>query len=305
VFLNESYYLILNETDSINATMITLDQLLTQLQVNMTALDLTLIKSINGQLPVNHQMLIGPSPGAYITVTDNVPSSGHVTVGSTGIVTVNGVNLNRTLNIVPGAGISIVQTPPNIVNISNTVADLFTAPCVISVSTTAGYSSLLMVRNSQNEDGWQGFLTPVKSYPSCPQPFSSQLLSIFIPYPPFFLGYYAHFWTQPAGIWQLRVLIGYTAGQIQSCPAPVGCSLSWSVGIRDTVTGEDQYLDTTFWNIGGAYTTVSGFFQAQVLMNGYRIPPGRIFKFFVYYGSYYPVDYLTFYQTTMVATRIG
>ncbi len=301
MFLNESYYLILNETDSINATMITLDALLTQLQVNMTALDLTLIKSINGQLPVNNQLLLNPG-NAYIKVTDGI---GQVKVESTGIVTVNGVNLNRALTIAPGAGISVVQTPPNIVNISNTVADLFTAPCVISASTPGGFSNLPMLRNTQNEDGWQGFYAPVKSYPFCPQPFNSPFIVYFEPLCGCFLGYYVHEFTQPAGMWQLRLSIYYSVGQIQTCPSAIGCSLSWSVGIKNTVTNDSQYLDTTFWNIGGPYTTNTGFFQTQVLMNGYTTPPGTKFRFWVFYGSYYPVDYLTYYQVNMVATRIG
>jgi hypothetical protein len=302
VFLNQSYYLILNETDSINATMITLDALLTQLQVNMTALDLTLIKSINGQLPINHQLLV--SAGSYMKVTD-YPLVGQVELGSLGIVTLNGVNLNRAANIVAGAGISVVNTPPNLINVSNTIADLFATPCVITVTTNPAVSPLSMQLNVRNEDGWVAFNTPVKSYPSCPQPFSSSQDSFWNPFCPCLNYYYSHYFTQPAGMWQLRLTIGYTMGQIQNCPTPTGCSLTWAVGMLDTVTGDFQYFDSTYINIGQGFTTNSGYYQGQMFMNGYNIPVGRTFKFFAWYGSNSPVFYLTVFSTQLVATRVG
>lgn len=302
MFLNESYYLILNETDSINATMITLDDLLTQLQVNMTALDLTLIKTINGQLPINHQLLL--SAGSYMKVTD-YPLVGQVELGSLGIVTLNGVNLNRAANIVAGAGISVVNTPPNLINVSNTIADLFSTPCVISITTSPAYSPLAMQLNVRNEDGWVGFNAPVKSYPSCPQPFSSSQDSFWNPFCPCLNYYYSHYYTQPAGMWQLRLTIGYTMAQIQGCPTPTGCSLTWAIGLLDTVTNDFQYFDSTYINIGGPFTTNSGYYQGQMFMNGYNIPVGRKFKFFAWYGSNSPVFYLTFFSTQLVATRVG
>jgi hypothetical protein len=282
--------------------MITLDQLLSQLQVNMTALDLTLIKSINGQLPINHQMLLGA--GSYMKVTDD-PLLGHVNVSSLGIVTINGVNLNRALTVAAGAGISVVNTAPNLINISNTIADLFSAPCVITVTTVLGFSELPMQVNARNEIGWLAPNPPVKSYPSCPTPFSASHDAFFNPFCPCFNFFWSHYFTQPAGMWQLRLTVGYTMAQIGTCLGPVGCSLTWAIGLLDTVTNDFQYFDSTFINVGGPFTTNSGFYQGQMFMNGYNIPVGRQFKFFAYYASAYGITYLTFFNAEMTATRVG
>jgi hypothetical protein len=297
VFLNESYYLIVNETNSINATMITLDQLLSQLQVNMTALDATLIKSINGQLPIANQMLLSPG-GSYMAVADGAP--GHVVVSSKGVVTVNGVNLNRALSVVAGAGISVTQTAPNIVNVSNTVADLFANPCIMTAVTALNPLILPMVLNTPNEDGWWDFTSITKSYPACPTGFSFTAQPF--PFPPFV--YWTHYWTQPAGMWQLRISIQYVAAQLATCPALNGCGLTWAIGLRDTVTGASQYFDSTYFNVDLSYTTNAGTYQAQMFMNGYTLPVGRQYKFFAYYGGLF-ITYSIFEQVQLTAIRIG
>jgi hypothetical protein len=280
VFLNESYYIIVNEPYAINGTMITLGQLLADLQANISALDATLIKSINGQSHVNNTMLV--SAGSYMAMDDD-PPAGRVIVNSTGIVSINGVNVNRTVNIVAGPGMDITTTAPDTITVTNTVANLFSTPCVMT--TTAGTYGLYgifpsMYFNSITSSGWQPFSTTVKSYPSCPSPYSTFTSYIWIP--PYY--YYRHRWQQPAGMWQVRISIDYTAAQLETCNANT-CGITWGVALRDTVTGDYMWFNSIYWNVGNQYTINWGTFQGQILMNGYVNPVGRYYEFVAVYSS--------------------
>jgi hypothetical protein len=298
VFLNQSYYLIVNETNAINGTMITLGQLLTDLQANISALDATLIKSINGQLPTNNVMNIS-AVAPYMVMDQDAPL-GRVLVNSTGIVSINGVNLNRSVTIVDGPGIDIVLTPPNTITLSNTIADLFSTPCIMTVEAqTLFFGDGIfppMYFNSYSPSGWQPFGVPTKTYPACPDVYST--FTSFYPAPPFF--YYRHRWQQPVGVWQVRLNIDYTAVQKAVCPAGT-CGITWGFALRDMVTADFQWFDSIYWNVGGAFFSNAGSFQGQLLMDGNVNPIGRYYEFVcIYFSTTGP--FMNLYQNVQVTS---
>lgn len=271
IFLNDTYYAIQNETNVINATLISVSQLLIQLQAQLDAIKPLLVRDINGVTPTAQNLDLVAGPGIAI---GGGGSNGQVQVNNSGIVTVNGLNNNGAVTFVADPGITIQQTAPNIINVSNTFADIFQTPCTVRSSASVG-GHVYFIATTPQPTFWTGFSFPnVKSDPSCPDIF------------------FGNKYIQQEGIWTLQVNIQLIVQFNQGINPPFdpdGLGAAFSVGIQDDVTLETTWINSYYPTLAGP-TDVIGFgpspqtfLVGQVTMNGYVIPVGRQFTFVVYY----------------------
>jgi hypothetical protein len=264
--LNQTYYFILNETQAINATIISLNQLLVQLQVQLNNLKPLLVTNINGVVFPDVNNNIDFLGGAGIGTRAAV---GTLTINNTGIVSVNGLQVPN-VNVEAGVGIQVTRND-SVITITNTFADIFQQPCIVQSTSSVGFITYFAAPlfTGLNYPGWSAFTANTKSYPSCPDVFSVE--SFF----------------QPEGLWRVSITSQIVAA-LTSSPCNF-CGFSYTIGLQDQVTADIIWIRNfnpslnSFDGITIIGTGSQIFISGEVLMNGYIIPPGREFKFIVYY----------------------
>lgn len=283
IFLNDTYNNILNETNSVNSTLITIRSILLLLESQISNLQGQLVTNINGVYGTNHNVNIDASTGIAIN---------GVTINNTGIVNVNGMNLNRNVDVIQGDGITIsTDVPSSTVTITNTIANVVSNPCisiVYAIGSPVSYNFLSYVwQNTQ----WTAFPNETKSYISCPTVFTTT-------------GY-----IQQEGIWTVRLEIPFSCGVSSACNL---CSYSLTIGLVDTVTSEAYPILTqtitldnpNSYNDAGASTVA--YMVGQRTFDSNVIPIGRELTFLIYFtevGS--SVLVWSMLPVTVIATRIG
>lgn len=268
--LNQTYYFILNETQVINATIISLNQLIAQLQMQLDALKPQLVTNINGYvLPdANNNINFVAGPGIATRA-----AVGTLTINNTGIVSVNGLQ-QPNINVVQGVGIQVTQNA-SVITVTNTFADIFEQPCVVQSTSSVGFTSYFAApiapppNPGYNPTNWSPFTANTKTYPSCPDVFSANS---------FFL---------PEGLWRVS-LTSKVAASLATTPCR-GCGFSYNIALQDQVTMQYYWIQNFNPSLDSqAGITTLGllsemFVSGEVLLNGYIIPPGREFTFIVYF----------------------
>jgi len=287
--LNETYYQILNETDVINATLISVTQLITVLQSQIDALEPLIVKNINGITPSQPSGNIDIVAGdPYIRVTPS-GAPAEVTIENLGVNSLNGVNLARGVSVIGGPGVTVSVVPPNNVEVTNTIADIFAPPCVVQAQASLFANYPFSTLTGASFAPW----TPeTKTFPSCPDIFSGTRI------------------IQPEGLWTLTFTIEAVSGTI---PIPATCTpicaMSLSYGIQNNSTLDvswvaDFYPSFTqfIFQIG---TTTQISIVGQVLMNGYVVTPGFLYDPVAFFESRIGVAVIWGGVVTATATRIG
>jgi hypothetical protein len=260
--LNQTYYFILNETQVLNATIISLNQLIAQLQLQLDALKPQLVTNINGYVfpdaNNNINFLAGDGISTQVAV-------GTLRINNTGIISVNGLQVPN-VNIVAGVGIGVARND-SVITITNTFADIFEQPCVVQSTSSVGliFYSFGVSQNT----GWSAFTPNIKTFPSCSALFSGQS---------FFLA---------EGIWRVSLTSNFIAA-FQTANNCFGCGFSLSIGLEDQVTFEFYWIASFNPSMNTGTVTQIGlasqlFISGEVVLNGYVLPPGREFKFQVYF----------------------
>jgi hypothetical protein len=291
--LNETYYSILNQTNQVNVTLISLSQILVILELQVNLLQSKIVKNINGILP-DSQHNINLNAGPYISIID--PNPGNITIKNDGIFTVNNINVARSVTILPGTGITVTTTAPDIIEISNTNANIFAEPCTVSAVSTSATTDYLYPNNNLNVANWTPFGANTKTFPSCPDVFN---LTQFI---------------QPEGIWTLRLEM-QIGGRLNGGACAL-CSYTLGYGFQRTNTSSYQMFQmyypvfrlsagTATFGLGAQPVYIVG----EIIMDGNIIPPGTTFDAIAYYYNYdtsgLPDLLIAFSVQAIYATRIG
>jgi hypothetical protein len=287
--LNETYYSIVNQTNQINATLISISQLLILLDLQINLLAPRIVRNINGVFPdaQNNIDLIG---GSYISIVN--AQRGNVTVQNDGIINVNNVNLARSVSLSQGTGITITATPPSTLEITNTNANIFAEPCTVySGSTATGPYSYV---NGVNVANWGNFAANSKTFPSCPTVFN---LTQFV---------------QPEGIWTVRMEM-QISGSI-GFGGCIACSYTLGFGLQRSSTTEYYFFQMYYPVFRNPSLIAFGignpvYINGEIIMDGNIIPPGTTFDAVAYYFNYdtsgLPALIINDSSQILYATRIG
>jgi hypothetical protein len=291
--LNETYYSIVNQTNQVNVTLISLSQMLIILELQINLLQSKIVRNINGILP-DSQHNIDLNAGPYISVIN--PEPGNITVKNNGIITINNVNVAGSVNILAGPGITVTTTAPDIVEITNTNANIFAEPCTVSAISSTASSGFSYASGSINTANWGPFGINSKTFPSCPTVFN---LTQYI---------------QPVGIWSVRLemSIGGSIG-FGGCAA---CSFTLGYGLQKSNTTSYEMFQMyypVFRNAAGTLTFGLGaqpvYITGEIVMDGNIIPPGTTYDPIAYYFNYNPslIPHLIIQSSVQAiyATRIG
>lgn len=315
LLLNETYIQILNQTDAINATFIYIRQILLQLQPQIDALIPLLVTNINGVYPDSDRNVnITAGPGIDVT---------GVTISNTGVLRVNGINLNRNVDIVAGNGIEVDTVAPQNITITSTMGSIalqqcvnmavgmnqFVTPCCCSVICGAFvFPPCTCFLNTWIDADWAPFNPEQKTYPSCPSIFGAST------------------YTQPpVGLWAIKLEMPFSGflsnpgvGWCNPSNNGPNCGILISYGLQDTVTLEIFILQTvqiSFYddlvgqNEVGSIT--SAYMVGQIVMDSNVIPPGRVFNYVRFISDNTLVtlaergSLFSFWFPTLTATRIG
>lgn len=283
IFLNQTYYDILNQTNTLNSTFITIQSILQQLETQISILQGNLVTNINGVYGTNHNVNV--YAGTKIAING-------VTINNTGIVSVNNINLNRNVDIVQGDGITVsTDIPSSTITIANTIANVVANPCINTVVTSGLVVSYNFFSLAWQFTQWATFPNETKSYISCPTVFSTQ-------------GF-----IQPEGIWKVQLNIPFNCGVPSACFL---CSFSLTIGLIDSVTSEAYPILTQLitldvpnsQNIAGASSTA--YMVGQRTFDSNVIPIGRELYFRVYFTQT-QLGSLSWNMipVTISATRVG
>lgn len=292
IFLNDTYYAIQNETNVINATLISTQQLLVQLQAQLDAIKPLLVRDINGVTPMAQNLDLVAGPGIAIGA-----SAGTVSVNNTGVITVNGLNDDGGVTFVAGPGITIVETPPNIVNISNTFADIFETPCTVRSMASGSviiYFNQIVLPDASQPTQWTPFSSPnTKSNAICPEIFNGSTF------------------TQPLGLWTVQLTVQIVASRSSGAVPAFGTTGVWAFGLKDDVTDEIKWLQSYYGtlvsnlDVLGVPPNPLQYLVGQVTMNGYVTPVGRTFTFVAYYENQDFVQMFTSMIVQVTSIRIA
>lgn len=278
LLLNETYVRIQNETDIINATFISIRQILIQLQSQIDALYPLLVTNINGVYPDSAR-------NVNITAGPGIDVNG-VTISNTGVLRVNGINLNRNVDIVAGAGIVVDTIAPDNITITSTMGSIALQQCIVMVTAPAqvvptccctldpGCSPTCSCLNQWTFPFLAAFGPEQKTFPSCPSIFGTST------------------YTQPpTGIWALKMEMtfgAFLASPFIHCTDAggiVGCGAFIAFGFQDTVTQEVRILQNLAMNFNSYYANgnvigsplISLYIVGETIMDSNVIPPGRNF----------------------------
>ncbi len=226
--LNESYIMIQQDIVNINQTIANLTGEIAADQAAISSINPTLVKNINGQLPVDNDIDIVGGPGMAVTNVVN----GSLTLTNRGVVTLNSLNSGRNVNIVggPGTGVSLNASGVTIVN---TQAEITFTPCVVRAFGAIPGGTLITAGVSPIGN----IVSPsyTKTNPICPDVFSIDS------------NIYDHFvYTQPIGTWAVSVRVGFAMGStapfsLDSTCIPPGkvCGYMFLAGFVNDADGND------------------------------------------------------------------
>jgi hypothetical protein len=260
VFLNETYISILNQTDIINATFISIRQILIQLQSQIDALNPLLVTNINGVYPDSTR-------NVNITAGPGISVSG-VTISNAGVIRVNGINLNRNVDIVAGAGIQVDTVAPDNITISSTMGSITLRQCV----STSVAPILFTTTPSVNTWVYDGitFTGVQKTFPACPDVFT---MTTFV--------------QPPSGIWALKMEFFYNSfltfnGVCLPFGSPYACSYGVTYGLINSNTGKIHAIQSLWGNMRFGSTTIGNnivdlYIVGQIVMDSNVITPGTAF----------------------------
>lgn len=270
VFLNDTYYSIQNDTDAINATLISTTVLLQQLQFQLDALKPGLVTNINGQTPTDNNINVIGGDGIMVGAGSQ---TGTVQLNNTGVVTLNGLNDEGTVIIEAGPGTTVLVNNNDII-VSNTFADIFETPCTVRSGATGFlviYANQFIFPFPWQPVQWTPFTANTKSDASCPEIFIGDTF------------------TQPLGIWTVQLTAQFL-GSLGTGTVPgtaTGSTLSF--GLRNDATDEVTWIQSVYVtllnNLDVFGSSSPMYIVGQVTMNGYIIPPGQTFTFAAYYNN--------------------
>jgi hypothetical protein len=271
--LNISYILIQDKIVSTNQTIQNLTAEILVDQANIDSINVVIVKNINGQLPVLNDIDFVGGPGMSVTNIVN----GSITFTNIGVVTLNGLNNNRNVNIVAGPGTGITANVSGI-TVVNTQAQIAFTPCVVrSVAVITVGSPIFFFAQPF------GPLTAFSFYttnPACPTPFTVDSS-----------GYNHYIYTQPLGVWAVYIRVGYALGSVangafgldSSCPPSPGlCSYTMLVGLMNNVTGVIYATANIYPTTTNTNPFTIGSIFGQVTISSDVVPVGT--SFFVFHS---------------------
>lgn len=273
LLLNETFIQIQNQTNAINATFISIRQILIQLQSQIDTLYPLLVTNINGVFPDSDR-------NVNITGDSGIGVTG-VTISNTGILRINGINLNRNVDIIAGTGIQIDTVAPQNITITSIMGSIALEPCIVKAETSGfGIVYDIFQVGSIQPTFWSPFSGFQKSFPSCPDIFGAALT----------------FTQPPAGIWALKIETQFSVF-LTNAPAqcnPMGvrtCAMTYAILLQDTVTLDVLVVQTIALSFSGLFigdghsvgADTIAYISGQRIMDSNVIPPGRVFVFRVQY----------------------